>query len=93
MEAGSVVITLEFLSPLTPGDLVRQTLPYSYLSIIVTSKDGKDHDTKLYTDIDARFISNNWKAQCYWNTTCSGGLIYHQASLESQDTYGEFDDL
>ena len=93
MEAGPITLTLEFLSPMTPDDLIRQSLPFSYLSITAVSSDGGEHDVKIYTDIDARFISNDWKAQSRWNTAISSGLVYHQASLLHQTTYGEFDDL
>lgn len=93
MRAGPLDLTLEFLSPITPNDLVRQTLPYSYLTITAKSNDGGEHNLQLYTDIDAKFVSNDWDAQCVWNTTEKDGLIYHQVSLKHQTRYGEFDDF
>jgi hypothetical protein len=48
-----VSIKVTFLSPLTPKDLKRQSLIFSYLSVEVSSMDGSNHDVQLYTDISA----------------------------------------
>jgi hypothetical protein len=42
-----------FLSPISPDDLLRQSAPVSYLSVSVSSKDGKEHDVQIYTDVSA----------------------------------------
>ena len=51
--AGIVEMNITFLSPLTPTDLMRQSLVFSYLDVSVTSTDGAAHDVQLYTDITA----------------------------------------
>ena len=51
--AGVVEMNITFLSPLTPSDLMRQSLVFSYLDVSVTSADGAAHDVQLYTDITA----------------------------------------
>ena len=51
--AGAVEMTITFLSPLTPTDLMRQSLVFSYVDVSVTSTDGAAHDIQLYTDITA----------------------------------------
>jgi hypothetical protein len=48
-----LMMTITFLSPITPGDQKRQSLPFSYLQVIVKPLDGKSHDVQLYTDISA----------------------------------------
>ena len=53
MSAGAVDMNITFLSPLTPTDLKRQSLPFSYVNVAVSSADGKPHDVELYTDITA----------------------------------------
>ena len=50
---GEVELKAKFLSPVTPDDLMRSSLPYSYLEVEVRSTDGKIHDVQLYTDISA----------------------------------------
>lgn len=54
---GEVELKAKFLSPVTPDDLMRSSLPYSYLEVEVRSTDGKTHDVQLYTDISAGKIS------------------------------------
>ena len=51
--AGMVTMNITFLSPVTPTDLMRQSLPFSYLDVVVGSGDGRSHDVQLYTDVSA----------------------------------------
>lgn len=50
---GMVQMTVTFLSPVTPDDLLRSSLPYAYVDVTVESMDGDSHDVQLYTDISA----------------------------------------
>jgi hypothetical protein len=54
MEVNSQVqMVITFLSPVTPDDYVRQSLPMSYMQVSVVSIDGKSHNVELYSDISA----------------------------------------
>jgi hypothetical protein len=48
-----IEMKITFLSPVTPSDLKRQSLVFSYLNVDVSSLDGKTHDVKVYADISA----------------------------------------
>jgi hypothetical protein len=48
-----VSIKVSFLSPVTPNDLKRQSLIFSYMQVEVSSIDGSDHKVQIYTDISA----------------------------------------
>lgn len=50
---GKVELTVTFLSPVVPDDLMRSSLPQSYMEVDVHSKDGNEHTVQLYTDISA----------------------------------------
>ena len=50
---GKVTMNVTFLSPLYPKDMMRQSLPFSYLDVAVESADGASHDVQIYTDISA----------------------------------------
>ena len=50
---GKVSLKVTFLSPLTPKDLKRQSLIFSYMNVEVSSLDGAEHDVQIYTDISA----------------------------------------
>lgn len=51
-------LKVTFLSPVTPDDMLRQSAPISYMLPVVQSKDGKEHDVKIYTDVSAGMISS-----------------------------------
>lgn len=51
--AGVIEMNITFLSSITPTDLRRQSLIFSYVDVSVTSTDGAAHDVQLYTDITA----------------------------------------
>ncbi len=51
--SGLVGMNITFLSPLTPTDMTRQSLPFSYVDVIVSSSDGATHNVQVYTDITA----------------------------------------
>lgn len=50
---GVIDLQVTFLSPVTPNDMLRQSAPISYMLPVVKSKDGKQHDVKIYTDVTA----------------------------------------
>ena len=50
---GRVEMNITFLSPVTPEDMKRQSLIFSYLDVGVQSLDGHSHNVQLYTDISA----------------------------------------
>jgi len=50
---GLLSLEVLFLSPISSDDLLRQSAPVSYLSVSVSSKDGKEHNVQIYTDVSA----------------------------------------
>jgi hypothetical protein len=48
-----VQLKVTFLSPLTPNDIKRQSLIFSYMEVEVSSLDNSEHDVQIYTDISA----------------------------------------
>ena len=50
---GKVAMNITFLSPVTPTDMKRQSLTFSYMNVEVQSMDGASHDVELYSDISA----------------------------------------
>lgn len=51
--AGTVDMTITFLSAVFPDDYMRQSFPISFMDVEVQSKDGAEHDVQVYTDISA----------------------------------------
>jgi hypothetical protein len=46
-------MNITFMSPITPSDIKRQSLIFSYLNVEVSSLDGQEHDVQVYADISA----------------------------------------
>nr|GAT54330.1 predicted protein [Mycena chlorophos] len=92
LSAGGVDITATFLSPVEPTDLVKQSFPFSYLSVSAASNDGGSHSVSVYVDISGEWLSgsNIWTAT--WQTT-QGAINTHQVQLKSQAEFEEISDV
>ncbi len=50
--SGKVTMTLTFLSPIYPNDLVQQSLQFSYVTVDVeSSSPGQQHSVQVYMDV------------------------------------------
>ena len=66
MTAGPMDVNLTFISPIEPGDLVRQSMPFSYLSLSATSNDGNSHSIRFYSDISGEFMAGDTTQTAQW---------------------------
>jgi hypothetical protein len=66
LSAGPVEMKVTFLSGITPKDLLRSSLPYSYLDVEVHSTDGSEHSVNVYSDISAEWVSGDRSAVVEW---------------------------
>ncbi|KAK4964111.1 hypothetical protein LTR28_004048 [Elasticomyces elasticus] len=53
--AGSASFILDFFTPVSPKDYVRQSLPFSYLTVSTSGSGGATPNVQVYSDID-----NSW---------------------------------
>ncbi|KAH8977116.1 hypothetical protein EDB86DRAFT_3250304 [Lactarius hatsudake] len=62
-EAGPMQINLTFLNPIEartrPGDWIKQSIPFSYMSLTAESLDGAAHATQVYSDLSVGWLSGN----------------------------------
>jgi hypothetical protein len=76
LQGGGVGVTVEFLSPVEPGDTRRQSIPMSYVVMSARSIDGKKHSVQIYTDITGEWCSADNSQEITWapvTTTTPGG--------------------
>ncbi|KAG8715007.1 hypothetical protein FRC11_006163 [Ceratobasidium sp. 423] len=93
--AGPVDLTVQFLSPVEPTDYLRQSLPFSYMTLTAKSTDGTSHSVQYYTDISAEWTSGDNGLPVKWSTsklTGNGNPIVHQVSLQNPVPYAEIND-
>ncbi|KAG8808169.1 hypothetical protein FRC17_004075 [Serendipita sp. 399] len=92
LRAGGIDLTVNFLSPVEPTDLVKQSVPFAYLSVAAASNDGKSHSVHVYTDISAEWVTGDNNLHANWSTSTTGNIITHQVSLQDQEPYAEDQD-
>ncbi|HEY1699881.1 MAG TPA: DUF5127 domain-containing protein [Trebonia sp.] len=66
LSGGGVAVTVEFLSPVEPGDLARQSIPMSYVTLTVRGTDGKRHDVQVYADVTGEWCSGDPTQEITW---------------------------
>ena len=59
LEAGSVDFTLDFFSPVSPKNYIRQSVPFSYFTVTAESKDSSAHSVEIMSGIDARWTGKD----------------------------------
>ncbi|KAK5944296.1 hypothetical protein PMZ80_003577 [Knufia obscura] len=72
--AGPIELTASFLSPVIPRDLCRTSIPLSYLSVSVVSRDGGAHNVSLYTDVNGGWVTQP-AAPLTWKMYESGSPV------------------
>ncbi|EPT03715.1 hypothetical protein FOMPIDRAFT_1022289 [Fomitopsis schrenkii] len=91
LTAGSVQLTVTFLSPVEPTSLVNLSMPFSYMAVTATPTDGKSHSVQIYSDISSEWVSGNDDQKVNWTTT-TGDVIIHQAQLQQQTLFADSGD-
>ncbi len=66
LQGGGVQITLEYLSPIEPGDLERQSIPMAWVLVSAQSVDGVSHDVSLYLDVTGEWLSGDPTQEFVW---------------------------
>ncbi|KZV70718.1 hypothetical protein PENSPDRAFT_685287 [Peniophora sp. CONT] len=91
LQAGHMQLTVTFLSPIEPGDLVKQSIPASYVALEARATDGNAHDIQVYTDISAEWVTGDRTQNVTWSTnTTSPGTLVHSVAAAKQTPYNEF---
>ncbi|EME84643.1 uncharacterized protein MYCFIDRAFT_134041 [Pseudocercospora fijiensis CIRAD86] len=70
VDAGSATFILDFFSPVAPNNYVRHSLPFSYLTVSASAKDGKRHSVQIYSDMDSSWTGHfEEDDDMIWNST------------------------
>lgn len=91
--AGNAQISLEFLSPVNPKDYIRQSLPFSYLTIhILGVLNGKAASIQIYSDVDDSWNGQNMELfdqKTAWNISSEGNTRVWQITNTGGVEYAE----
>ncbi|KAJ5670797.1 uncharacterized protein N7477_006160 [Penicillium maclennaniae] len=72
--AGSRRFTLDFFSPVSPKNYLRQSLPFSYLTVTLAA--GNSSSVQIYSDIDSTWTGQT--SDSTWSHTTSGAASVFQ---------------
>lgn len=86
LTAGAASISLDFFSPVSPKNLLRQSLPFSYLTVTVSSASSSP-DVQIYSDIDGSWTGQASDAS-YTNSD-TNGLALFEWSANNAATYSQ----
>ncbi|KAI0278696.1 hypothetical protein BGY98DRAFT_1186430, partial [Russula aff. rugulosa BPL654] len=87
--AGPMQVNLTFLSPVEPGDWVKQSIPFSYMSLTANSSDGASHHVQVYSDVSGEWISGDRMQQVSWFPEISANAVIHNVGLQKQENFTE----
>ncbi|KAI9464134.1 hypothetical protein BJY52DRAFT_1114957 [Lactarius psammicola] len=88
-QAGPMQFNLTFLNPIEPGDWVKQSIPFSYLSLTAESLDGAAHAVQVYSDVSGEWLSGDKGQEISWRTTSNDNVIYHEVGLKNPALFNE----
>ncbi|KAI9434458.1 hypothetical protein H4582DRAFT_1818664 [Lactarius indigo] len=88
-QAGPMQFNLTFLNPIEPGDWVKQSIPFSYMSLTAKSLDGAAHAVQVYSDISGEWMSADRSQVIVWSTTTNNDVIYHTVKLQNPAVFNE----
>ncbi|KAJ5739058.1 hypothetical protein N7533_011842 [Penicillium manginii] len=91
LTAGSVRLTLDFFSPVTPSNYLRQSLPFSYLTVKVSGS-YFGNNIQVYSDIDGRWTGREDRSVLDYEEH-DDGLLIHSLSVEDAAKYAEASDM
>ncbi|KAA8566060.1 hypothetical protein EYC84_008664 [Monilinia fructicola] len=86
--AGGVTFSLDFFSPVSTGNYLRQSLPFSYLT--VSAETATEADVQIYSD-----ISGTWTGQTVsssWTFTKQNTTSAFSIKADNRATYSEASD-
>lgn len=83
LSAGNATIKLDFLSPVSPSDYIRQSLPFSYLTISASNAGGAA--VQIYADIDESWTGQSGSTAV--KASVSGVTSVFQLSVDGATTY------
>lgn len=89
LKAGNTTFELDFFSPVSPKNYLRQSLPFSYLTISVSGLAGAD--VQIYSDIDESWTGQSGNTVS--NYTAVNGISLFELSVNGAATYEEVNDM
>ncbi|KAI0545945.1 DUF1793-domain-containing protein [Xylaria curta] len=86
-KAGPVIIEASFLSPVTPKDVCRSSIPLSYLTTSVRSNDGQPHHIRFYSDVSSKWLGVSDRNRISWDLKKNSPTVNATSDFISEDLF------
>lgn len=86
LTAGEATVELDFFSPVSPKNYLRQSLPFSYLTVTVS---GTSSSVQVYSDIDDTWTGQSGASS--WSYSTNGTTGVYQITPSNPALYSESD--
>ncbi|KUJ14290.1 glutaminase [Mollisia scopiformis] len=87
LTAGPITVVLDFFSPVSPKNYLRQSLPFSYLTVSVSGT--ASHEIQVYSDIDESWTGQSGNTVGTFNSSFKDGLSIFELSVNEAYLYSE----
>lgn len=67
LAGGGVTLTVTFFSPVDLGNLQRQSVPMSYVTVSAAAGDGRSHTVAVHVDVSAEWVHGDDATQVTWD--------------------------
>ncbi|HSZ43340.1 MAG TPA: DUF5127 domain-containing protein [Trebonia sp.] len=82
LHVAGVSLSAEWLSPIEPGDLRRECVPCTLVTVSVRATDGAAHDVQVYADITGEWASSAESDVITWDAITTGSNRYWSVQLQ-----------
>ncbi|GAA6059794.1 hypothetical protein JCM10212_003689 [Sporobolomyces blumeae] len=89
-DADGVEFNATFLSPVTPNDEVRTSLPFSYFAVDVDPRAVGERTIEVYSDIGGDWASGDPGVEIVWDFTAHRGAGIHSIKRKDQQVFSEY---
>ncbi|KAL5519642.1 hypothetical protein ACEPAH_1325 [Sanghuangporus vaninii] len=87
--AGPMQINMSFIGPIEPTDLVRQSIPFSYITMSASSIDGNTHNVRMFIDMNGELITGDSSLLAQWAAEEDGEYTILTMQLQNQRAFTE----
>jgi hypothetical protein len=92
LSGGGVTLTVTFFSPVDLGNLQRQSVPLSYVTVRAASNDGKAHAVDVHLDVSGEWVHGDTSTQITWAQQQAGSMTVLSAQPASPGVLQEHGD-
>jgi hypothetical protein len=89
---GGVTLTVTFFSPVDLGNLQRQSVPLSYVTVQAAATDGRSHGVDLHVDVSGEWVHGDVTTQVTWDQQQTGRMTALTCRPAAPQVVGEYGD-